>query len=104
LDAQGVITRAADSPVSLGIGGTFGRQSIDPLTGNLLVFDTPSSSVYSYNPVTNVWLKHGSHPLNDAYGAQISVFTPVSEYGVVFVVKWNGASSKVYLYKHKASN
>lgn len=108
LDSQGQMTQAADSPVALGIGGTGGRQSVDPVTGNLLVFTNKSSpsgsnSVYSYDPVTNKWTQHGTHPLSFTYDgdsySQISVFTPIPEYGVVFAAKYGGGS-KVYLYKH----
>lgn len=104
-DAQSRITRAADAPLSLGQFGGGGRTTVDPVSGNLLAFETGSGpgtgSVYEYNPTTNQWSKHGTHPLGTPYGQVIAVFTPVVEHGAIFVVTYNSANnSKVYLYRH----
>ncbi|MCC7405329.1 MAG: hypothetical protein IT288_13105 [Bdellovibrionales bacterium] len=108
LDAQGTITARSDAPTSLGVGGSWGRQSIDPTTGNLLVFDNGSalggtSKVYEYNPDhegAGPWTSSTTtHPLADTYGNLIAVFTPIVEVGVIFVASWSGGSPKVYLYK-----
>lgn len=105
MDAQGTITRCADAPLSIGVFGSNGRQSIDPVTGNLLAFDsgTPNTGhVFEYDPGTNQWTKHGTHPLGTSSGQVISVMTPVQEQGVILVVNFNYGNDKVYLYRHSA--
>jgi hypothetical protein len=105
MDAQRNITRGADAPVSLGVFGTGGRETIDPVTGNLLALSagTPGTGkVYSYNPVNNQWTEHGTHPLGTSGGQVIAVLVPVPEAGVVFAVNYQQGGSKVYLYRHSA--
>lgn len=106
LDAQSRITRAADSPVSLGQFGGEGRVTTDPVSGNLLALDSGSGPgtgyVYEYDPTTNQWSQHGVHPLGTPYGQVIAVLVPVIEHGVVFAVNYHSANnSKVYLYRHE---
>jgi hypothetical protein len=102
MNAAGTVKATAVPPVGLGVFGSGGRQTIDPISGNLIVFDTGSKYVYSYDPVSDRWTTHGMHPLNNRYGNVMAVATPIPEYGVVFVVKYDYAGSKVYLYKHSA--
>jgi len=99
-------TRAADAPVSIGHNGDRAVNTVDPVTGNLLVFtgdDTGSvgtqRKVFEYNPSTNQWTEHGSHQLHNGYDLMAAA-TPIPEYGVVFVVAYKYTNSKVYLYKH----
>jgi len=108
MDAQGRITRGADAPIWLGVGGGEGRQVVDPVSGNLLALETGSGgagtgSVYSYDPVANQWTKHGTHPLGTAYGQVIAILVSVPEHGVVMAVNYKGGNDKVYLYKHASS-
>jgi len=105
MDAQGTITRCADAPLSIGVFGSNGRQATDPVTGNLLAFEsgTPNTGhVYEYDPSTNQWTRHGTHPLGTSSGQVISVMTPVNEAGVVFVANFNYGNDKVFLYRHSA--
>jgi hypothetical protein len=101
MDATGRITRAADAPIPLGVYGSGGRQTTDPVTGNLLALET-GGNVYEYDPTVDRWTRQGPHPLTGVYGSVIAVLTPVPEHGVVFAVKWNAGSGTVYLYKHSA--
>jgi len=105
MDAQGRVTRGADAPIGLGVGGTGGRQVVDPVSGNLLALasGTPGTgSVYSYDPAANQWTKHGTHPLGTAYGQVIAFLVAIPEHGVVMAVNYNYGNDKVYLYKHAA--
>ena len=89
----------------MGVFGSGGRETIDPVTGNLLALSagTPGTGrVYEYNPDTNQWTQNGTHPLGTPEGQVIAVLTPVPEYGVVFVVNYRQGNSKVYLYRHSA--
>jgi hypothetical protein len=100
-------TRVADAPVPLGHGGHSPVHTVDPITGNLLVFsgDTGNSAtalrVFEFNPDTNQWTQHGTHALHNGYSLQ-AAGVPVPEHGVIFVVAFKFSSSKVYLYKHSA--
>ena len=108
--------RAAGSPVGLGHGGGGSIQTIDPQTGNLLVFayrgsdpvDDPGSDpdadadyVYEYDPDADAWTRHGPHPLFTDNGWDLqAAAAPVEEHGVVFVANYAFDSSRVYLYRH----
>lgn len=109
LDANKKVTRLADAPVTLGTAsGCAGVQTLDPLTGKLIVFscDQGRNSVngtYEYNPVTNSWSKTGTHNL--AYGDLEAVAVPLFDYGVIFVIVYTGnGAGKVYLYKHSTGS
>lgn len=96
MNEQGQLTRAASSPAALGQSGSV--QSVDPNTGNLLLFSS-DNQIYEYDPSTNSWASRGSHPLNGSYDFMAAA-APIPEYGVVFAVKYDFGNSKVYLYKH----
>lgn len=100
MDAQGVVTRAADAPTSLGISSNCPIHVVDPVTGNFLVFST-NGTTYEYNPVSNAWSTQGTHPLGAEFD-QMAVAVGVPEYGVIFATKYDFGRSKVYLYKHAA--
>lgn len=109
MDAQGRVTRCADAPIPLGVFGFGGRQTIDPVSGNLLALETGTNgpgtgSVYEYDPVADRWTKHGTHPLGTPYGPVIAVLVPVYEHGVVFAVNYSYGNNKVYLYRHSAGS
>ena len=105
-DQAGTITRRADGPIPMGVGGSGGRMVVDPVTGNLLTFEsaTPGNGhVFDYDPSKDQWSQMGVHPLGNSGGQLIGVFTAVQEAGVVFAVTYNSpTSSKVYLYRHAA--
>jgi len=107
MDSSGKVTRAADAPVSLGTGTCGAVQTIDPISGNLVVFHC-NRNIYSYNPASNTWAQHGTHSLPDDYGNLLVAAVPVTELGVIFLVRGGGqgpsSSSAVYLYKHSAGS
>jgi hypothetical protein len=98
MNAQGNVTRAADAPVSIGIGGNCPVHVVDPVSGNLIVM-SPNRSIYEYDPVANSWSQAGSHSLKGS-GEQRAVAVSIPEHGVIFVAKWDFGSSAVLLYKH----
>lgn len=99
MDAQGTVKRVADAPVSMGISDSCPVHIVDPVSGNFLVM-SPNGTIYEYDPVKNTWKTSGSHPLREGVTNQRAAATAIPEYGVIFIVKWNAGSSRVYLYKH----
>jgi hypothetical protein len=104
MNSSGQITRLKDAPVVLGIGNSI--VTVDPISGDFLVL-TKSKQFYQFNPMTDVWTALGSSGVSlfslstefpDIQGAAAS---PIPQYGVVMVAKYNGSNSKVYLYRHK---
>ena len=116
MDTSGSVTRLPDAPLFLGQRGAGPIQTIDPNTGNLVVFQGEPSDgswpcgnnplpTWEYDLTTNAWGQAGEQTLTNAYCAMDSVAVPLYEYGVNFVVSVeNENSCKVYLYKHKAEN
>jgi len=112
MDDAGKVTRLPDAPTSLGQMGSGPIQTIDPNTGNLVVFQgRPSSGpgpcpnplpTWEYDLGTNSWAQAGEQRLTSAYCAMDSVAVPLYEYGVNFVVSVrNQTNCRVYLYRHK---
>lgn len=108
IDAGLKFTRAADAPTPIGHDGDLAVNTVDPITGNLLIFtgdDTGNTATtrqtYEYNPDTNQWTQHGAHPLHNGYDLRAAA-VPIPEYGVIFLVAYKFANSKVYLYKHSS--
>jgi len=107
MDSKTAITRAADAPIPLGVFGFGGRQTVDPVSGNLIALETGAGGagtgfVYDYDPVADQWSKNGTHPLGDADGNVIAILVPVPEYGVILAANYNRGNDKVYLYRHAA--
>lgn len=107
LDANKNVTRLTDSPVEMGTHtGCTGVQTIDPLTGKLVVFGCDVgrqavNGVYEYDPTTNSWARTGTHPLT--WYDLTSAAAPLPEYGVIFVASYTGGGTgKIWLYKHSA--
>lgn len=100
MNELGTLTRVASSPAELGQSGSV--QSIDPNTGNLLLFAS-NNQIYEYDPLTDTWALRGSHPLVGGYNFMAAA-VPVPEYGVVFAVKYDFGNSKVYLYKNSTAS
>jgi hypothetical protein len=102
MDATGKVTKAANAPVSLGIASCGAVHTVDPVSGNLVVFHC-NGNIYSYNPTTNAWAQHGTHPLGTGYDL-LTAATPVAEHGVIFLARagaqGDSPGSTVYLYKH----
>lgn len=101
LDATGKLTRVADPPIDLEIRACGSVNTVDPVSGNLVIFSC-DGNVYSYDPVSNAWAKHGTHTLASAgYGALLTAAVPAPEYGVIFLASYyGGGKGDVKLYKH----
>ncbi len=101
LNAQRQVTKLANAPGHLGT--THSIVTTDPVSGNFLVFF--GNQFYEFNPATNAWRKMAtSAPWQSSGGIWGAVATPISTYGVVAFVKYEGDSSKVYLYRHAAGS
>jgi len=107
MDASGKVTRGADAPVSLGTGTCGAVHTIDPVSGNLVVFHC-NRNIYSYNPATNTWAQHGTHSLPTQYGDLLVAAVPVTEHGVIFLARAGlqgpSSDSAVYLYRHSTGS
>jgi len=96
LNANRSITRLQNAPGHL--GQTHSIVTTDPVSGNHLVFF--DNGWYEFNPAADTWKRmSGSPAFGGVWG---TVATPISTYGVVAFAKYNGDSSKVYLYRHSA--
>jgi hypothetical protein len=113
MDPAGNVTRLADAPCNMGQKGGGPMQTVDPVSGNLLVFkgylpegqsycpcDNP---IYEYDFLTDSWDSIGTHNFANMYGGGMStVATPLYDYGVIFIAnKTNFNGCKIYLYKHR---
>ncbi len=100
MDATGKVTRVADPPVDLEIRICGSVNTIDPVSGNLVVFSC-NGNIYSYDPVSNAWAQHGTHSLV-ALGTNLwTAAVPIPEHGVIFLASYQGGGTGVvYLYKH----
>ncbi len=112
LDKDRVVTRLADAPTKLGQHGEGPLQTIDPNSGNLVVFQgrlndgsCPSGPlpIWEYDLDQGVWNKTGEHNISNLYCGMDSVVVPLYEYGVNFIVSVrNNSNCNVYLYRHSA--
>ncbi len=108
MDSTGKVTRAANAPVLLGMGGANGVISIqvaDPVSGNLLVFSVDGRT-YEYDPVQDAWSQRGTHPLKLSGCSDMdSGAAAIRDYGVILGVasSCSGSNGQVFLYKHDAS-
>ncbi|MCF6264675.1 MAG: Ig-like domain-containing protein [Xanthomonadales bacterium] len=114
LDAAQVVRRLADAPTKLGQFGAGPIQTIDPSTGNLVVFQgepNPDSGatcpgpgplpIWEYSLATDTWAQTGTQTLTRLWCALDSVAVPLPEYGVNFIVSVKSETNcKVYLYRH----
>jgi len=114
LDSDLVVTRLPNAPTGLGQSGAGPIQTIDPNSGNLVVFQgqpNPGSAascpspgplpIWEYNLDTNSWGQTGTQQLSDRWCSLDTVAVPLPEYGVNFIVSVKGtADCKVYLYRH----
>jgi hypothetical protein len=100
LDSTGKITALKAAPLIIGIMSA--QVTVDPVTGDYLVFGK-DGSFWVYNIVTDTWTrKTGSIPITDI-GQLITA--PLSSYGVTLFVERNSSMNfKAYLYKHAASS
>ena len=86
-------------------------QTINPVTGNLMVFNggVPAGKsfcpcenpIYEYNSSTNAWTTVGTHNFATMYGGDmLTVATPIYEYGIIFFAnRTNFNGCKIFLYK-----
>jgi hypothetical protein len=108
MNAAGEVMRLPDAPVFLGHKGSGPVQTIDPVTGELLVFvaggsygECETSATYGFDFETLAWSSHAGHPLRE--GAECPTYaaaTPLPEYGVIFVADFNPGACHVWLYRH----
>jgi hypothetical protein len=112
MDAGGGVTRLADAPVRLGQFGFGPVQTIDPVTGKMLVFPSRAADaqscqgnvpvpIYEYDPTTDNWGQAGVHQLMDNWCRMFTAAVPLYDHGVVFMANFQGAGKcSVLLYKH----
>ena len=94
LNSTGQITKLKNAPFPLGITQTM--VSVDPNSGRYLIFRT-NSEMYEYDVVTDTWNRL---PGQTPFGSGEAFETSIPSLGVVMVVNYHFADSKVYLYKH----
>ena len=110
LDGDQLASRLADPPLTLGQFGAGPVQTIDPNTGNLVVFQgelaggvCPSGElpIWEYDLVTDTWGQTGTQRFSDLYCGMDTAAVPLYEYGVIFIVSVKSQTNcKVFLYKH----
>jgi len=114
LDEDQVAHRLADPPTFLGQFGAGPVQTIDPNTGNFVVFqgkpnegsaatcpDPGPLPIWEYDLLSNTWGQTGTQTLTNLYCTMNTVAAPLHEYGVNFVVSVKSQTNcKVYLYRH----
>ncbi|MCF6264862.1 MAG: hypothetical protein L3J24_14920 [Xanthomonadales bacterium] len=112
LDSNKVVTRLADPPTFLGQTGAGPVQTIDPNTGNLVVFQGASDDrtclpnnapypIWEYDLDTDTWRQTGEQRLSSLYCSMDTVAVPLYDYGVIFIVSVKSDTNcKVHLYKH----
>ncbi len=110
LDGDQLATRLADPPLALGQFGAGSVQTVDPNTGNLVVFQgeldggfCPSGQfpIWEYDLMTNTWGQTGTQRFSDLYCGMDTVAVPLYEYGVIFIASVKSKTNcKVFLYKH----
>jgi len=102
IDAQGTIVTKSTAPISLGIHDSV--TTVDPISGDYLVFSGSTSSFYIYDVANDTWSQRaGSFPLfSPANSPAVAgvVAAPIATYGVVMFIKYHPNATKVYLYKH----
>lgn len=100
MNASGQITTLNPAPMTLGPANTV--VSVDPVGGKYLVLS--GSSMYQYDVTTDTWtqLAIAVPPALMGLGGVGDglVAADLPTYGVVMYIKYNNASSVVYLYKH----
>jgi len=100
LDTLGAVTKMKNAP--FGVGTMQSVFTVDPVTGDYLVFNA-SSQFYAYNVRTDTWTqKGGTVPIFTSGSPVVSsvVAAPVSTYGVNVFVSCDGANCEVNVYKH----
>ncbi|MCF6325347.1 MAG: DUF5011 domain-containing protein [Gammaproteobacteria bacterium] len=110
LDRDQVVTRLQDAPVRLGQHGAGPLQTIDPNSGNLVVFQGENDDgtcpripmpIWEYDLEEGVWNQTGVHNISDLYCGMDSVVVPLYKYGVNFIVSVrNNSNCRVHLYRH----
>ncbi len=111
LDREKTVTRLADAPTKLGQFGVGPVQTIDPNSGNLVVFQGQPNDgsspcpdplpVWEYDLGSDTWNQTGTQQLSDRWCRMNTVAVPLYEYGVNFVVSVkNETDCRVHLYRH----
>jgi hypothetical protein len=110
MNEAGSVSRQTTAPVNIGTGG--GTVTVDPVTGNLLLFDgkgeyEPAGSpvnFYEYDVSGDKWTKLPNPPtaINTSFPTNLGfAVAPVSNYGVLMYLTYSPTG--VYLYKHAES-
>jgi hypothetical protein len=104
VDANGVITRLKNAPISLGVH--YSVFTVDPVSGDFIVL-APGKRLLKFDVQSDTWSELPYATLMDP--AQISdsvvtgiVATPVSNYGVIVFLKYSTDTSNVLVYRHAA--
>jgi len=111
LDKNKVVSRLVDAPTKLGQQGAGPIQTIDPNSGNLVVFQGQPNDgsspcpdplpIWEYNLGSNSWSQTGEQKLFGRWCSMDTVAVPLPEYGINFIVSAKSVTDcKVYLYRH----
>ena len=102
-DSLGDITQLEDFPATARVNNSV--WSVDPVSGKYILLT--GSTWYEYNPGTDNWSVLSGTPDPYSYGSaglgSLVIAIPIDNYGVIMFCKYNGASSRVWLYKHEAT-
>ena len=116
IDASGTVTRVSDLPFFQRIPfnkSSGGLVTADPVTGHLLFLHydvvAKSTALWQYNVLTDTYTKLSvalpAEIANDPIGGTVNMIgVPIATYGVTLYMKYLGGGTKVWLYKHSASN
>jgi hypothetical protein len=107
LDAFRNITQLKPAPFPIRIYDTV--TTTDPVSGDYLVFND-ESEFWRYDVTTDSWVQQSNsapffrdprYPEHPAYAV---IASPVRNYGVIMVARYNFERTKLLLYKHSASS
>lgn len=98
LTANQAVVRIPDPPTPVGVNSTV--TTVDPVTGNLLIFT--GNAAYQYSNSASTWSRL---TLNGSPITTVSevVAIPIDTYGVIMFLKLNSGKPDVWLYRHSPS-
>ncbi len=114
ITAAGTVTRLTDLPFehhNLGVEGTGGLTTVDPVTGNLVLLHydktAKQTAVWEYQVATDTYrqisttLPQGITASDATVGGPVHMIgIPVPQYGGIIYMKGIGTSSGLWFYKH----
>lgn len=101
-------TQVESAPVAMTNGnqvdGFQTALTVDPSSGNPLLFSQQTGIIYEYNTGTGHWASKGAGTAStyQSYGAR-AVLVPIPEYNVIMMIGTTGGVATVYLYKNTAA-